>query len=52
MSLNFASATNNELRFRFTASSPVDELRYRLELDTGGAGTGPTIRSITLRRTK
>jgi hypothetical protein len=43
------AATPTELRFRFKAAKPFDQLRYRLELDTGGAGTGPTVRSITLR---
>ena len=43
------AASSSELRFRFTVTMPFDRLRYRLELDTGGAGTGPTVRSITLR---
>lgn len=43
------AVTESELRFRFTATNPVKGLRYRLELDTGGAGTGPIVQSITLR---
>ena len=48
MKLSPVSATADQLQFRFTATSLVKELRYRLDLDTGGAGTGPIIRSITL----
>jgi len=43
------AASSSELHFRFTVATPFDRLRYRLELDTGGAGTGPTVRSIELR---
>lgn len=42
-------ATDSELRFRFAAANRIKGLRYRLELDTGGAGTGPTVQSITLK---
>jgi hypothetical protein len=39
-----------ELRYRMTLAQPVERLRYQLELLTGGAGTDPTVRSITLVR--
>ena len=48
--LSPVSGTADTLQFRFTATSPVRELRYRLDLDTGGAGTGPIVRSITLSK--
>lgn len=36
------------VRFRFRSSVPVTRLRYQLDLDTGGAGTDPSVNSIAL----
>lgn len=41
-----SSAT--ERRFRVATAAPALRLRYRLGLQTGGAGTGPTITAIEL----
>lgn len=38
------------IRFAVTRNSPAKKIRYRLDLRTGGAGTGPTITAIELQR--
>ena len=44
--------SENDSNIRFTAplNSAAKKIRYRLELRTGGAGTGPTVTSIELTR--
>ncbi len=37
-----------ERRFRVDSPAPATRLRYRLDLHTGGAGTGPTVTAIAL----
>lgn len=39
-----------ERRFRVNLAQPTARFRYQLELRTGGAGTGPTVSAIELRR--
>ena len=41
---------DSSIRFSATLKSKAQKLRYRLNLLTGGAGTGPTVRAIELRR--
>ena len=48
--LEAATATATRLRFRLPRLGAASRLRYRLELRTGGAGTGPTITSIELQK--
>ena len=45
-----SGATEVEQRFRLAPGGAVKRLRYRLELRTGGAGTGPSISAVELRR--
>lgn len=47
--LEVSSATATEVRFRALITGQPARLRYRLNLGTGGAGTGPIVRSIALR---
>jgi hypothetical protein len=46
--LAFVSSTATEHRFRLAVPASATRLRYRLELRTGGAGTGPTVTRIEL----
>jgi hypothetical protein len=39
-----------ERAFEFTLPTPASRLRYRLELHTGGAGTGPIVTAVEMRR--
>ena len=48
--LETAAATKTDLRFHLPLTATASRFRYRLELRTGGAGTGPTVTSIELRR--
>lgn len=48
--LKTTSASAQSHRFRLSCPGPTSRLRYRLELRTGGAGTGPTITSIELQK--
>jgi hypothetical protein len=42
--------TDPSIRFAVTRNAPTRKIRYRLELRTGGAGTGPTVTAIELQR--
>lgn len=42
------TTSDTEQRFAFVRDRPATRLRYRLELRTGGAGTGPTVTRIEL----
>jgi hypothetical protein len=42
--------TNSSIRFSATLKSGTRKFRYRLNLLTGGAGTGPTVTAIELQR--
>lgn len=46
--LTLVAESPAERRFRLPVESPAAGLRYRLELHTGGAGTGPTVRAVEL----
>ncbi|MDA0347320.1 MAG: FG-GAP-like repeat-containing protein [Verrucomicrobia bacterium] len=48
--LEATDSGTSEIRFQGRISNPAKQVRYRLELETGGAGTGPTIQSITLAK--
>jgi hypothetical protein len=48
--LESGDRTGNAITFRVPLSDATTTVRYRLELDTGGAGTGPTVKSIELGR--
>lgn len=48
--LEVVTKTETAVTCRLSLPGQVAGLRYRLELETGGAGTGPTIESITLSR--
>lgn len=50
--LKVVSTTESEIRCRLPVASRAARLRYRLELRTGGAGTGPTVTAIELRRSE
>jgi hypothetical protein len=41
---------NSSIRFSATLKSGTRKFRYRLNLLTGGAGTGPTVTAIELQR--
>lgn len=43
-------STATQITCRIALANPAEALRYRLELETGGAGTGPTIESIIMAR--
>lgn len=49
LELSPAGHSVSELMFHLPIMQSVDRLRYRLQLDTGGAGTGPSVTSIALR---
>jgi hypothetical protein len=48
--LQAITAIDSSIRFAVTSNKPVHKIRYRLELRTGGAGTGPTVTAIELQR--
>lgn len=43
------AVTDTGIRFGVRRSAPARSIRYRLELRTGGAGTGPIVTAIELR---
>ncbi len=48
--LEAIESTAGRIAFRVPITAAASKVRYRLELETGGAGTGPSIESITLAR--
>lgn len=48
--LEVVNKTEAAVICRLSLAAPMAGLRYRLELETGGAGTGPSIESIILTR--
>ncbi|MDA0347317.1 MAG: VCBS repeat-containing protein [Verrucomicrobia bacterium] len=50
--LKSISSNDSSIRFAAPRSSPTRKIRYRLDLRTAGAGTGPTVTAIELQRNK
>jgi hypothetical protein len=50
--LKTVKVNDKSIRFAAPRTTPFRRVRYRLELRTGGAGTGPTITAIEMQRIK